>query len=270
MKEVFYRTARVVVELAEEFFVASEVSQSPGFLQRTDARIKLLSVLLLTLLSAFTTSTTVLAFLFLNALALSIVSRIPLKRYLLRLTVFPFFSFIIVLPQAFIMPGRTLISFFGLHVSLEGVSYVVMFTLRVATALSFISLLTLTTSFSSVISSLRWFRVPSVFVDLLATTHRYMLLLLNELNCLLLAYESRTLHGPNLRELWRNGGRVLGAFLVRTVERGENVQMAAFSRGYNGTIRAYLPKPRFTTREALFAAQLLVIMLVVLWWTHLM
>jgi cobalt/nickel transport system permease protein len=268
LNEVFYRTARAVVDLVEEHLITSDVSQSRGFLQRTEARIKLMSMLLLTVISAFTTSITVLAFLFMNALALSVVSHIPLRRYLLRLTMFPIISFIIVLPQIFIMPGTPLLSLLGLHVSLEGVFYVAMFTFRVATALSFISLLTLTTSFSSIIFSLRWFKVPTVFVDLLATTYRYILLLINELSDLLLAHESRTLRRPSLRELWKNGGRVVGAFLIRTIERGENVQMAAFSRGYNGAIKTYSPKPRFATCEALLTTQLLIIILVTLWWIH--
>lgn len=261
---------KTVKEAATVFrgFLASEKTVGlDGFMQRLDARVKVAGLVAFVVYCAVSRSLPLLLALFLLSLTLSSLSRIGLRIHLSRFLFIPIFSFIVVLPSAFITPGQILFNIQGVHATVEGLSYVCGFTIRVAAAASYLSLLILTTKFSHIIAVLRWFRLPSYFIEILAITYRYIVLLFTELYRMLLAKESRTLTDRGLRNLWRSGGRTLGRFLVRAVEKGERVQMAARAKGYNGEAKVYPPKYHLGRYDCIFIV-ILVASVTVPWWMH--
>jgi cobalt/nickel transport system permease protein len=66
------------------------------------------------------------------------------------------------------------------------------------------------------------------------------------------ARRARTLRSPTLRESWRDSGRFLSTFLLRTVERGERVGCAARARG--GGIAGYDRTTGFSAADGAFLA----------------
>jgi cobalt/nickel transport system permease protein len=155
----------------------------PGFLQSRDPRIKTAALLLCVVLVLFVRHTPVLLGLYLFCLVLAAFSRIGLGYFLKRTWLFiPLFSLFIAVPALFqaVTPGRELLGFgiFGhrLIITHEGLSGAALFVMRVATSVSFVVLLALTTKHDALLRVLRVFKVPQLFVMTLGMCYRYIYL----------------------------------------------------------------------------------------------
>lgn len=222
------RTVAAVAARARWFLLAEDVPDRDGFLQAVTPRVTLAGVVVLVALTVSQRDLTTVAALCGLALALAAVSRVPARTMAGRLGGPPALALLVVAPQAVLMEGPT---FAVAPLTAPGVTYVAVFTVRVAACVGFLSLLLLTTRFTDVLDALRRLRAPTIAVTLLAVTYRYLLLLFAELERMVRARRGRTLADPDLRRTWRDSGNFLGAFLHRSLERGERVGRAARARG---------------------------------------
>jgi cobalt/nickel transport system permease protein len=92
-------------------------------------------------------------------------------------------------------------------------------------------LLTATTRFSDLLAVLWRIRVPSLLVTTLALMHRYLFVLLEEMERMQRARRSRTFVAGR-SSAWRNSAQVAGQLFVRTSERAERVYLAMCARGW--------------------------------------
>jgi cobalt/nickel transport system permease protein len=92
-------------------------------------------------------------------------------------------------------------------------------------------LLTATTRFSDLLAVLWRLRVPSLLVTTLALMHRYLFVLLEEMERMQRARRSRTFVAGR-SSAWRNSAQVAGQLFVRTSERAERVYLAMCARGW--------------------------------------
>ena len=92
-------------------------------------------------------------------------------------------------------------------------------------------LLTATTRFSDLLAVLWRLRVPSLLVTTLALMHRYLFVLLEEMERMQRARRSRTFVAGH-SSAWRNSAQVAGQLFVRTSERAERVYLAMCARGW--------------------------------------
>ena len=92
-------------------------------------------------------------------------------------------------------------------------------------------LLTATTRFSDLLAVLWRIRVPSLLVTTLALMHRYLFVLLEEMERMQRARRSRTFVAGR-SWAWRNSAQVAGQLFVRTSERAERVYLAMCARGW--------------------------------------
>lgn len=240
------RTVATVADSARWFLLAEDLPDRDGFLQSVTPTVKLLGVVALVALTVTQRSLPTVAALALLSAALAALSRVPARTFLGRLTGPPAFALVVVAPQAVLMGGPTLGS---LPLSAAGVDYVVTFVVRVAACVGFLSVLLVTTRFADLLGALRRLRAPPIAVSLLGITYRYLLLFFAELERMVRARRSRTIAEPSLRKNWRDSGNAVGAFLVRSLERGERVQRAARARGGTG-------RTPVRSRESLGAADL--------------
>jgi cobalt/nickel transport system permease protein len=225
------RSVESITGALRAVFTAEQVASSDGFLQRRDPRVSLCSVAGLAL-AVMLTRTLVVTLLFgAVAVVLALLSAVPLRQLLARSAVVPFVSAVVVLPQVVLLPGDVLVGVFGLSVTDTGVAYVVVFTLRVGVGVAFLSLLVMTTPFSAVVAAMRELRVPVALVWVIAVTYRYLFLFFDELQRLVLARNSRTTGRSHLRDGWRDANRLVGMFLLRTLDRGERVGHGMRARG---------------------------------------
>ncbi len=231
------RTVREISGLLRDFLVAEEYASRNGFLQTVSQKVKLIGIFLLIALAISTQNLYYLFFLLLFSFTMVYLSKIPMRAYLPRFGFIPLFAFIIVLPWIFLMSGQRAFSPFGVEITKEGILYVMTFGLRVTACVSCISLLLFSSRVSDLLHTLRGLRIPEMLVEILGITHRYLFSLLSELYGMLLGRESRIVSRRG--RAWRESGKVVANFLLRTISKGENVHKAMMARGYNGRFKTY-------------------------------
>lgn len=255
MTRVLDKTLRGLTKHIREFLIAGEAASRDGFLQKVDARIKLVGLLALIISTVASESLPFLLFLLIFSFILAPLSKISLRTLIGRFLFIPLFAFIISLPQFFLMEGDTLfvISFLSitLQATYQGLFYLLLFNLRVTTSVSFLTLLILTTEFSEIMAALRWYKVPSTILQIIKFTYRYIFLLFSELHRMLLAREAKMLTKKSFRETWGELSQLIGNLFIRTLEKGEKVYLAALGRGFKGEYESY-PIERKIQKEAGF------------------
>jgi cobalt ECF transporter T component CbiQ len=227
----------------ERAFFAEEISTRKGLFQSLDARVKVLSVLVLLISVGLSHSLMVIALIYLLVFLLAWASAIPasvlIKRVWLAL---PFFTGVIVLPALFITPGPTLFQILpSLVVTRTGVITVLFLLLRVSTSVSLTLLLILTTPWSTVLSALSVLRVPDVFILILGMTYRYIYLLLHIANDMFLSRKSRVVGRLSTAENQKMLAAVSGTLLGKSLNMSSEVFMAMQSRGFRGTVITLKP-----------------------------
>ena len=100
-------------------------------------------------------------------------------------------------------------------------------------------------------STLRYFRVPRVFVDMLAMTYRYSILLMNTASEMFQARTSRTVGRATNAEGRRFIGDGIGSLFGKTLTLSEEIHNAMISRGFNGDMHT-LHQPVWTTRDSIW------------------
>jgi cobalt/nickel transport system permease protein len=94
-----------------------------------------------------------------------------------------------------------------------------------------------TTPAAEILRGAERLHVPRTMIAIAGFALRYLQVVLGELRRMRLA---RTQRGDDPRWLWqaRGTGRMVGALVVRTFERGERVHVAMLARGYDGSMPA--------------------------------
>lgn len=225
----------------EQAIFSEENARRPGFLQRCDPRVKLAAFVLLVVAAGLSRSLPVLGGLYLLVLALAAASKLDLRGYVTRVWLgIPLFSGIVVLPSIFFIGRHALLhiplGLFTLAIHREGVLAAIVFVARVGVSVSLAVLLILTTRWADILKALRAFRVPSIFIVVLAMTYRYIFLLLHTTNAMFLARKSRVVARTSGREQRWWVVASMGALISRSLRMSEDVYQAMLARGFGGTI----------------------------------
>lgn len=246
--------ATTVTELLRSFFVAERTAKRDGLLQSLQPHTTVLGVAVLLLGVVLSRDPIVLLALAVAPIALALASSVSLRRLAARTALPALASLLVILPQAVLLPGASLVDVGGLTVTAAGAVYVLAFTLRVWIGVALLALLVLTTPFSAIVAGLRRLGLPVILVRLLAVTYRYLFLFFSELQRLLRARESRTVGTRTLRDAWRDVGRLAGTFLIRTIERGERTHRGMVARGGGREPSPYPPRGELGATDWLFLA----------------
>jgi cobalt/nickel transport system permease protein len=226
-----------IASLLEEAIFSEQYARLPGFLQKLDPRVKVVSFLSLLLAVALARHVEIIIALYFFTLVLAYFSDIPLSFFIKRVWLFiPIFTGVIAFPALFnvVTPGKPLVTLGSLAITEQGVSTAGLLISRVATSVSFAVLLVLTTRWQSIMRAFRVFYVPQTFIVILEITYRYIFLFLKTISEMHLARKSRT-----IRPLKSGEGRVWVASRLATLFRksqhlSEGVYLAMLSRGFNG------------------------------------
>jgi cobalt ECF transporter T component CbiQ len=188
--------------------------------------------------------------LFIVAILLALASQVSLASLLKRVwLVILGFTGLIAIPALFVTPGRPLYTLPALHVfiSEQGVRAAALLVLRVETAVTFTTVLVLSTPWSHILKSLRWLRLPAEVVTMVAMTHRYAFLLIETASQMFESHKSRTIgtwRGPEKRSMM---ARTAGVLLSKSIELSHEVYLAMLSRGFDGEVHVltdFQTKPR--------------------------
>jgi len=94
-----------------------------------------------------------------------------------------------------------------------------------------------TTRFSDLLRAMAWFRLPKLFLVELSFLYRYLFVLVDQVQRMKRARDSRGVGAGRLRWRLKATGGIIGSLFVRTLERGERIHAAMASRGFDGTVR---------------------------------
>jgi cobalt/nickel transport system permease protein len=227
----------------ERALFAEEISTRDGLFQSMDARVKVLSVLLLLISVSLSHSLLVIGSIYLLVFVFAWASAISagflIKRVWLAL---PFFTGLVILPALFITPGRALLHLpLGLVITRTGVSTVLFLLLRVSTSVSLTLLLILTTPWNTVLSALSVLHVPDTFILILGMTYRYIYLLLHTANDMFLSRKSRVVGRLSTSENQKMLAAVSATLLSKSLNMSSEVYLAMQSRGFRGTVTTLKP-----------------------------
>jgi cobalt/nickel transport system permease protein len=231
------KTLSRFTSVLQESIFAEETASQQGWLQRIDPRVKIAGFLLLLLASAFSHSLITILCLYLFSLILAVGSKVFSASFLARIWIFmPFYTALIALPALFLTAGDPVLQIPGLSITIteQGLKSAGFLILRVATSVSFMLLLVLTTKWPALLKAMRSLGFPKILVFLLMMTYRYLYVLLSTANSLFLGRKSRRV-GP---EAWKNTrrwmGSISGALLARSFHLSNEVHLAMESRGFRG------------------------------------
>ncbi|MCE5257506.1 MAG: cobalt ECF transporter T component CbiQ [Chloroflexi bacterium] len=236
MKSALASSLRHISERLEQSFTVEEYSNKHGLLQRLDARVKCITILLLIISVSFIHQPAVLLGGYIFALVLALVSAISPRFFITRIWLpLPMLTAVISIPALFMTPGQPLFALpFGLIVTRSGALTTALLYLRVGTSVSLALLLMLTTSWANLLRALAVMRVPDVVVLLLGMTYRYIYVLLGMTNDMLLSRYSRTVGKATAHQERAAEGAIVGTLLVRSLDMSSEVYLAMRSRGFTG------------------------------------
>jgi cobalt ECF transporter T component CbiQ len=251
--------------LAQSLF-AEDLARKPGLFQALDPRVKIIATLALLLAVSLSRSVWVIVALYAVTIALAAASAISVGFFLKRVWLFmPFFTLIIALPAFFFVPGPALAVLpLGLVITRTGALTALFLLLRVSTSVSLGLLLVLTTPWNTLLKALHVLKVPDTFILILGMTFRYIYLLLNTLDDMLLSRKSRVVGRMDGAAQRRVIGATAGTMLGKSLALSGDVYLAMQSRGYTGTPRT-MDTFQMRPRDWAWGAALVAVAVVMVW-----
>ncbi len=207
-------------------------------LHRLDARAKIVGFFFLIIICVSTPPRYWQAFAayFVLLMALLAISRVPVFYVVKRMAVVLPFILVVAIFTPFFKRGGGSYNLGPLTVSASGLMVLWNVAAKSLVSVFSIILLSSTTSFPELLKGLERLKVPRLLVALLSFTYRYIFVLVDEVQRMRRARDSRGWRGR-----WLGEGKVIGHMIatlfLRSYERGERVYGAMLARGYDGHIR---------------------------------
>ena len=232
--------------LLRQVMFSEDTAARRGALQRLDPRVKAVALLVLLVAVGLVHHIGVLIGAYALTLALAVASGLPLGFFIKRVWLFvPIFTGIVVLPAtlSIVTPGDLVLTLWHWRgtpqgFTAQGLTSAALITTRVATSVSLVVLLTLTTPWTRLLAGLRALGVPRIFILIIGMAYRYIFLLLATLTEMYEARKARTLAASRHdRSARRFLAASAGALLGKAQHLSEEVHLAMVSRGYRGNAR---------------------------------
>jgi cobalt/nickel transport system permease protein len=242
-----------------------EHSHIDSFLNRLDARTKIISFFTLILFIIFSQSDSYFSFALyaLLLIIMIILSQIPFMYIFKRcLLVLPF----ILMTSALLPFGQqgepiVLVQMGDLRISVAAAGWLMFKSVLIKGMLSIIcmTLLTASTPFPELLAALEALKFPKIITMVLSFMYRYIFLIEDEAMKMWRAMKSRATDCSSWLQL-KVMANMIGILFIRSYERGETVYLAMCSRGFDGTIkRSY--NFDLKRKDYAFAANLFVILI---------
>jgi len=209
-------------------------------IHRLDPRTKILSLFCLILICVSTPAQAYLAFLayFIFLAAAIVVSRVPLGYILRRSLIIIPFVLMVAIFIPFLKPNGTAGSSYSLGIGSLRVytsGLIVLWNVLAKSCIAVLSviLLSSTTPFPKLLRGFEQLRVPKIFIMLASFAYRYVFVLVDEMERMKRARDSRCYGG---KWLWHSKviGQMIGTLFLRSYQRAERVYVAMVSRGFQG------------------------------------
>ena len=238
---------------------SEDIATRNGLLQRLDPRVKLVTMVGALVVVALVHSLPLLVLAYAGTVVLATVSGLPLGFFIKRVWLFiPIFTGIVVLPAtlSIVTPGHVVLPLWHWHghphgVTEQGLHGAGIIIARVATSISLVVLLTLTTAWVRLLAALRALGVPKIFVLVIGMAYRYLFLLLDTVDDMYTARKARTLRTDREGRHFVAAGA--GTLFGKSHQLSEEVHQAMVARGYTGNAQS-LSAFRLHAADAVWSA----------------
>jgi len=172
-------------------------------------------------------------------ISIALLARLPLFHLLKKVLVILPFLFVVTISVPFFkkdgVGGGYNLGLGGLSVSRSGLWILWNVVIKSSLGVFAIILLYSTTSFPQLVRGLERLGSPKIFTVLISFMYRYSFILIDEMQRMKRARDSRCFGG---KWFWqsRTIGHMVGTLFLRSFHRGERVYLAMLSRGYHGTM----------------------------------
>jgi cobalt/nickel transport system permease protein len=234
---VVERTLASFVDALEHAFQAEDLAKKNGLLQKIDPRVKIVGLLPLIATAALARQFWVIAALLVIAVAVGMLSNIPLATLVKRVWLGVLaFTGVVSVPALFLTPGQAIycVPLLGWIVTAQGLRAAMYLIMRAETAATFSVLLVLCTPWSNLLKALRVLRLPIVLVVILGMTYRYIFLLLRNAHDMFTSRKSRTVGRLSGKQQRRAATASAGVLMSKTLQLSGDVYLAMRSRGFQG------------------------------------
>jgi cobalt/nickel transport system permease protein len=253
---------------------SEDMAARRGVLQRLDPRVKVLTLVGLLVVVALLRSLPLLAVAYLATVGLAAASGLPVGFFIKRVWLFiPIFTGIVVLPATLsvVTDGHVVLQLWSWRghpqgFTEQGLHSAGLIVTRVATSISLVVLLTLTTPWVRLLAALRALGIPRIFVLIIGMAYRYLFLLLDAVDDMYTARKARTVGaGTDARQGRAFVAAGAGTLFGKAHQLSEEVHQAMVARGYTGdarTLQSFRLAPvdaAWTVTVALSTAALLIV-----------
>jgi len=216
-------------------------SSTESVVHHLDARAKIIVFFTFILIAVSSPPTSFILFglLALVLIAIALSAKLPLGHLVKKVLIILPFLFVVAISIPFVkkdgVGGGYNLGFGGLSVSQSGLWILWNAVIKSSLGIFSIILLSSTTSFPQLVRGMERLGSPKIFTILASFMYRYSFILVDELQRMNRARDSRGFGG---RWFWQSRviGHMVGALFLRSFHRGERVYQAMLSRGYNGTM----------------------------------
>ncbi len=238
-------------------YVQWETASRDDFLQKIDARVKVLFLLFYVIIVSLKKDIAAQVIIGVFVLLLALTSRLNIIAFYKRVFFWGFiFGFLVALPSAFnvITPGEIILPLLELPknyslsiyqipkeigITKQGLDGVLMLTSRVMNSLAVSLLVSYTTPFPEIIRAFRLLKVPDSFLIIVTLSYKYIFIFAKTVEDMHLAKKSRLMgHVSNAEARRWIAGRF--AFLFKKTQvRCDAIFKAMVGRGFSDNIRLY-------------------------------
>lgn len=169
-------------------------------------------------------------------LALVLMSRLPWGHVLKRMLVVLPFILMVALFLPFFNHGGGSYSLGPLTMSAHGLMVLWNVAAKSTVSVLAVILLSSSTPFPELLKGMEKLKVPRLMTTIMSFMYRYIFVLMDEMQRMRRARDSRGWHGKWLWQI-KVIGHMIAALFLRSYERGERVFAAMLARGYDGGAR---------------------------------
>ncbi len=238
--------------------ISEPFSSGTTLLHKSDARVKIIGGVAISLVLATTSSCTVAGFGAIITALLLLISRPAPGLVLKRIATVNIFSFVLLLTLPLSYGGTDLLPLGPFHISMDGLRMAGLITLKTNAILFCFLALLATSSTVSLGHALGTLGLPRKLVFLLLFSYRQLFVIHQEYLRLQRAAQLRAFVPANSLHSYRTYSYLFGMTLVKSWNRAERVHQAMILRGFNGRLIP-LNQPALTRTDYLILAGLLLI-----------
>jgi cobalt/nickel transport system permease protein len=208
-------------------------------IHRWDPRVKILAMFMLIFTIATLQKLPILAVVLPLCFVLVLISRLPLAfvtKRLMPVTIFllPFF---IIIPLT--MPGESAVKILAFSFNKAGLVVAAKVYLKAVSIVMLIITMMGTASFPDSLKAMERLKMPSMIIQMILFTYRYIFVFLLEMRRMNTAMNARNFVKKTNLHTIKTVGNFVGVLLVRSFEKAEKIYQAMLSRGYDGALRTF-------------------------------